>query len=258
MRVSIIIVSWNVKALLEKCLVSLERYTDPAQCQVIVVDNASTDGTVAMMQERFPWVEVIANTENAGFARANNQALAKATGEYILLLNPDTEISNDTIEKCVQFMQTHPDAGAVGCKLLNADGSHQPSVRRFPTVLAMLFVLFKINKLWPNNPVVQSYLARDFDYSRTQSVDQIMGAFMFLPKSLIDRIGLFDERFFIWFEEVDLCRRIRQARSKVYYTPETSIIHHGGESFGQQQTLIKQWRFFKSATQYYLKWLLQS
>jgi GT2 family glycosyltransferase len=258
MRISIIIVSWNVRALLEKCLASLERYTNREECQVIVVDNASTDESVAMVQEKFPWVEVIVNTENAGFARANNQALVRVTGEYVLLLNPDTEISSDTIEKCVQFMQTHPDAGAVGCKLLNADGSHQPSVRRFPTVLAMLFVLLKINKIWPNNSVVQSYLARDFDYSRTQSVGQIMGAFMFLPKKLIDQIGLFDERFFIWFEEVDLCRRIWQSGRKVYYTPDTTIIHHGGESFGQQQTLIKQWRFFKSAAQYYFKWLLQS
>ncbi len=248
MQVSIIIVSWNVKDLLQKCVESIQQYSSNISYEIIVVDNASTDGTAEMIQQ-FPEVTYIQNNTNAGFAKANNQGITQAQGEYILLLNPDTEFTENTIEQCIgRFDGT---VGVIGCQLHNPDGSIQLSVRRFPTFLSQLAILFKIHKIFPF--VLHNYLAKDFDYTKEAEVDQVMGAFMCIPKKVLDTVGLLDEDFFIWFEEVDLCRRIKQAGFTILYYPDTSIIHHGGTSFAQQMTLKKQWWFFRSALRYFLK-----
>ncbi len=254
-KLSIVIVSWNVQDLLNKCLKSIEQSRGDIDLEVFVVDNASQDNTVKMINNEFPWVKLIVNKKNLGFAKANNIAIKQASGQYILLLNPDTEIFPDTLEKSLLFMDHNPDCGAMGCKMIYPDGRHQASVRRFPTWWPIFLMLIKIPKIFPQLKSIKYYLAEDFDYNKQQTVDQIMGAFMLIPKIVFEQIGIFDERFFNWFEEVDLCRRIWQAGYKIYYFPEIKIIHHGGKSFAQEKLIKNQKIFFSSALKYFLKYL---
>lgn len=273
MDFSIIIVSWKVKDLLKKCLRSIESARGDLTLEIFVVDNDSQDGTVEMVKHDFPQVnpvkygeavnfskknlfngvKLIASDKNFGFARANNLALKQATGEYALLLNPDTELKADTLSHALEFMKRSPDCGVLGPKMFYPDGSLQPSVRRFPTVWPILLMLLKLPKIFPHLKSIDRYLAVDFDYSKEQEVDQVMGAFMLMPKKVIEQVGLLDERFFVWFEEVDLCRRIKAAGFKIIYSPSVSIVHHGGKSFKQQAIISTQWRFFASALKYFLK-----
>lgn len=253
MKLSIVIVSWNVKDLLKKCLSSVFDNQGDIELEVFVVDNNSADDSVKMVQEEFPQVKLIANSKNLGFATANNQAIKQARGEYVLVLNPDTEILPDTLEKSLQFMAGNPDCGAMGCQILSGDKTIQPSVRRFPKFWPIFLMMIKAPKIFKNLKAINKYLATDFDYSATQEVDQIMGAYMLIPQKAFTEIGMFDEKFFIWFEEVDLCRRIKQAGKKVFYYPEPKIIHYGGSSFAQQSRVTKQMRFFKSAWHYFMK-----
>lgn len=249
--ISIIIVSWNVKDLLRKCLHSIEAFANDAE--VIVVDNASNDGSVEMIQKEFPNVKLVANTHNVGFAKANNQGVEIATGEYVLFLNPDTELHPESLSKSLEAIKNNPKIGILGCQLHNPDGTIQPSVRRFPTVETILALALKLGKVFPDLQVLKKYLAADFDYSKSQVVDQVMGAFMLLRPNVIAK-PIFDERYFIWFEEVDLCRRVKAAGYDVYYFADAAITHHGGQSFAQQPVVAKQWLFFKSAAQYLWKW----
>ncbi|MFA6526680.1 MAG: glycosyltransferase family 2 protein [Candidatus Buchananbacteria bacterium] len=252
--VSIVIVSWKVRELLNKCLESINSSRGDLQLEIFVVDNASNDGTVEMVKHDFPDVILIANHENAGFAKANNSALKRARGEYVLLLNPDTEIQNDTLIKSLEYMKRHSLCGALGLKMIYPDGRLQPSVRRFPKLRPIILMLLKIPKILPNLKSIENYLAKDFDYGREQTVDQIMGAYMFIPKAVLDKVGHLDERFFIWFEEVDFCRRLKSAGYEVRYFPDISIIHHGGKSFAQQALISNQKMFFMSALKYFLKY----
>jgi hypothetical protein len=251
MQVSIIIVSWNVKDLLKKCLESILRYSQNIEYEIIVVDNASTDGTVEMVRQNFSQVQLIANQENLGFAKANNIGIRQSKGKYVLLLNPDTEFVENSLEKVIAKMESDQKIGVLGCRLLNPNKSLQQSVRRLPTILNQLVILFKLHKFFPS--LLHNYLAKDFDYSREQRVDQVMGAFFLVRRSVFREIGLLDEKYFIWFEEVDFCSRVVQADSDVVYWPCTSIIHHGGQSFAQQMTFRKQFWFFRSAMHYFLK-----
>lgn len=253
-RISIIIVSWKVRDLLKKCLESANAARGDFDLEIFVVDNASGDGTVEMIQRDFPEIKLISSSVNLGFAKANNLALKQASGEYVLLLNPDTEISRETLAKSVEFLSSHPNCGALGPKMLYPDGRLQPSVRRFPAVWPIVLMLFKIPKLFKRLKAIDDYLAKDFDYERAQIVDQIMGAYMFLPRRVLEKAGCLDERFFIWFEEVDFCRRLKLAGYEVWYDPEISIIHHGGKSFAQQALITNQRVFFLSALKYFLKY----
>jgi len=253
MTFSIIIVSWNVQDFLEKCLRSIFEQTRNLKFEIFVVDNGSTDETSEMILKKFPQVNLIRNNRNLGFAVANNQAIRLAKGEFILLLNPDTEILDGAIEKMVDFMQAHSEAGVAGPMILNPDKTLQPSVRRFPTFLDQILILLKVPHFWPNLRLLKRYLAVDFDYSRVSEVDQVMGAFFMVRREVFHKIGLFDEKFYLWFEEVDFCHRAKQAGFKVMYNPYAQIIHYGGKSFKQQWTLIKQWRFFRSMVYYFWK-----
>jgi len=252
-KLSIIIVSWNVGELLSKCLKSIYLYSLGLEIEVYVVDNASADGSAEMVKNNFPQVKLIASRENLGFAKANNLALKEARGEYVLFLNPDTEIFPDTLNKSLAFMASHRDTGVMGCKMVYRDGSLQPSVRRFPTILAILEMFLKLPKIFSRLRAIDHYLAKGFDYNREQVVDQVMGAYMLIPKLVIEKVGLLDERFFTWFEEVDYCLRVKRASYRVYYNPEVKIIHHGGTSFAQAGMIKNQWRFFHSALKYFLK-----
>lgn len=261
MIISVIIVSWNVRELLKKCLESVFRFSQNTNFEIIVVDNASSDGTVEMLRQNFPQVTLITNAKNCGFAAANNQGIRQAKGRCVLLLNPDTEFIEDTLAKVVAKMESDPPIGVLGCQLLNRDGSIQPSVRRFPTVWSQLVILTKLHHVWPT--LLDNYLARDFDYPpplpllgeegiNVVEVGQVMGAFFCVRREVFDKIGLLDEGYFIWFEEVDFCRRAKKAGYKVVYWPGTRVIHHGAQSFKRQMTIKKQWWFFKSALRYFL------
>lgn len=252
-KISIIIVSWNVRELLKKCLESIYRFSAGLDLEIIIIDNNSSDGTVDMVKKNFPKVKTLVNHNNLGFAAANNQGIKQATGDYILLLNPDTEIRKNAIKKTLDFIKTKERAGIVGCKHLNPDMTLQPSVRKFPRVLAVFLILSKVAKIFPNLSPVYKYLYKDFNYKYNQPVDQVAGSFMLIDKNLIREIGGFDEKFFIWFEEVDLCKRAKDALWEVWYFSQAEIIHHGGQSFKQQLTLKKQKLFFKSALYYFQK-----
>lgn len=252
--ISIVIVSWKLRELLKKCLESIISARGDLQLEIFVVDNASNDGTVEMVKNDFPSVKLIASDKNLGFAKANNLALKQAAGDYVLLLNPDTEIKSDTLTESIAFMKSHPKCGAMGPKMIFPDGSPQPSVRRFPKPLPIILMLLKLPKILPHLKSIEEYLATNFDYSREQIVDQIMGAYMFMPRQTIEKIGYLDERFFIWFEEVDYCRRLKVAGFEVWYSSDVSIIHVGGKSFARQAAIAKQWLFFMSAFKYFLKY----
>ena len=245
MDLSIIIVSWNVKGLLNKCLNSLYTYTNNLDFEVFVVDNNSQDQSAQMVEKEFSQVKLIKNSDNLGFAKANNQAIKQARGKYILLLNPDTEFFNNAAQNMIKFMKQNSEADIAGCKILNPDKTSQASVRRFPTVYSSLIQLFKLHHLFSAQKILKKYLAVDFDYEKTQLVDQVMGAFFIFKKEL----GLLDENFFIWLEEVDMCKRAK----KVYYTPDVQIIHHGAGSFKQVKTSKKQKYFYKSLFYYFKK-----
>lgn len=253
MKLSIIIVSWNTEELLRKCLYSIYENNKEISFEVFVVDNNPKDKTVEMVKKEFPSVNLIVNTKNLGFAKANNQAISKSRGEFVMLLNPDTEIIDNSLIEMVNFLEKREDIGVLGPKLLNSDKSWQPSTRRFPTPLNQLVILFKLHHIFPRLKIYRKYLMRDFDGKSEREVDQIMGAAFLIRREVIKKIGALDERYFIWFEEVDYCKMVKEAGWKVYYNPEFKIIHHGGESFIQLGTLKKQYRYFSSMIKYFLK-----
>ncbi|MFA6593998.1 MAG: glycosyltransferase family 2 protein [Candidatus Buchananbacteria bacterium] len=252
-QLSIIIVSYKVKDLLVKCLDSIYKNQGDLTLEIIIVDNASGDGTAETIKEKFPQARLIASNKNLGFAKANNLAIKQATGEQVLLLNPDTEIFSDTLSKSLEVLKRYGDCGVLGVQMFYPDGRPQPSVRRLPTLWPIILMLLKLPKFFPHLKSIDYYLAEDFNYAKEQEAEQVMGAFMLIPRLVLDKIGLLDERFFVWFEEVDFCRRARQAGYKIIYTPAAKIIHYGGKSFGQQKVITNQWRFFKSAVLYFLK-----
>jgi len=194
---SIIIVSWNTKDLLDKCLRSVYENNSQLNLEVFVVDNNSKDQTVDMVKSKYPLVKLISNNKNLGFAVANNQALKKAQGKYILLLNPDTEILEKALERAIEFMANHLDCGVMGAKLLNTDKTVQFSVRKLPTWWPIFLLLVKAPKFFKKLKALDDYLCLNFNYNKLQTVEQVMGAFMLMTKKLIDEIGLLDERFFI-------------------------------------------------------------
>lgn len=253
MDLSIIIVNWKVKDLLRKCLSSVYRETKDLTFEVFVADNDSRDGSVEMVRAEFPQAQLIANDRNLGFAAANNPAIAKSKGEFVLLLNPDAEVVDGALQQMVAFMRQNQHVGILGPKLLGADGQIQPSVRRDPTILSQTMIMFKLMPFFSGLGPLRRYLAKDFDYARPVQVEQIMGAAYLIRRSVITAIGGLDERFFIWFEEVDLCKRARQAGFQVWYTPEATIRHMKGESFGQVFDPKKQGYYDRSLRLYFLK-----
>lgn len=247
---SIIIVNWKVRELLRKCLESIRRETVGLDYEVIVVDNASGDGSVEMVARDFPWVRLIASNRNLGFVRANNEAVRQAAGDLVLLLNPDTELHQDAFGKMADLMRRESHVGILGPKLLNPDGSLQSSVRRFPTLASQLAL--KLHHLFPRAAPLRRYLASDFDYGKFQPCDQVMGAALMVRRSVLEQIGLLDEGFFLWFDDADLCKRAVDAGFQVWYWPGAEIVHHGGESFGQVFGPKRQ-RMFNAAMRRYFR-----
>lgn len=231
MRLSIIIVNYNVRHFLEQALGSVRRALYGIPAEVWVVDNNSVDDSVRMVQEKFPEVRLIANRDNPGFAVANNQAIRQSTGEYVLLLNPDTLVEEDTFSKCLAFMDSHPDAGALGCKLIDGAGKFLPESKRgFPSPWVAFCKTFGLSAIFPRSRFFNRYYLGYLDADKTSEVDVLAGCFMFMRRSALDRAGLLDEAFFMYGEDIDLSYRIMQAGYKNYYFPDTKIIHYKGES----------------------------
>lgn len=228
---SIIIVNFNAIKLLRDCLESIRASAPNHRLQVIVVDNASRDGSVAMVRDEFPEVQLIDNPTNAGFTRANNQGIEVAKGRHILLLNNDTRVLADSMGRTIDFLDKNPDVGAAGLKLLNQDGSLQLSCRRFPSFSQALFNHNSIlTQVFPNNPFSRSYLMTDIQRDVVQDVDWVSGACLFIRREVIDAIGGLDERFFMYSEDVDYCFRVWKAGWRVTYIPIGEVVHLIGQS----------------------------
>lgn len=252
MQLSIIIVSWNVKPLLERCLQSIYHYTTGLTFEVFVVDNASADGSADMVAQHFSKVKLIRNLENKGFGAANNQALQQAVGEQILFLNDDTEIFDNIFKTLYDKMHSLPGkVGMIGCQLRNPDGSVQESVRSFPTVWDQSIILLKLHHLWPQ--LIKRYVCAKFDYTQEQYVDQVMGAFMWTRADLMKQIHGFDEGYFVWFEEVDMQKTLSNLGYTVLYTPIVSCLHVKGQSFKQVRKPKAQAMFNHSMRYYFRK-----
>ncbi len=245
---SVIIVAWNVKDLLQQCLSSLFQTKQDIDFEVIVVDNASSDGTVEMIKRDFPQVKLIANQQNKGFAVACRQGADIAKGDYLLFLNDDTQVFDHSLDKTVKYLQQHPQVGVLGCGILNPDGSRQLSVRKLPRLFDQLVVLSKLHNFF--SKLLSNYLQLNFDYQKTQEVEQVMGAYFLTPKFVWQKLGGFDPEFYLWFEEVDYCARAIGAGFKVIYFSEAEIIHQGGASFGQLSALPEQKIFNRSLLTY--------
>ena len=228
---SVIVVNYNVRYFLEQSLHSVQKACFNIDSEIIVVDNNSTDGSRDFLIPLFPNVNFIWNETNVGFAKANNQAAAVAKGDFILFLNPDTLLPEDCIEKCLHFFEKHKDAGAIGIKMIDGTGKFlKESKRAFPSPLTSLFKLSGLTRLFPRSKIFGRYHLGHLSENKNQVVDVLAGAFMMVPKTVLEEIGTFDERFFMYGEDVDLSYRIQQAGYKNYYFSESTIIHFKGES----------------------------
>ncbi len=227
---SVVIVNWNAKDYLRKCLQSLHR--DPeGPSEVFVVDNGSSDGSVDIIKREFPSVKLIENEGNPGFGTANNQALKKCAGELVLILNPDTEVLGGSLKTMTDFFKQNPRAGAVGAKLLNVDGSIQLTcARNFPTLLTEFFWLTTLVRRFPKSRIVGHYLMSYWDHGGKREVNCLSGACIMARMDLLQKLNLFDEDYFMYGEDVDLCYRIKEAGWQIWYLPEAEIIHYGGGS----------------------------
>lgn len=227
---SIVIVNYNVCGFLEQCLLSLADAVKEIPHEIFVVDNASTDGSDTYIPRRFPQVKYIYNTENVGFARANNQAMALSSGRYVLLLNPDTVVGESVLSEACRFLDDHPDAGALGVKMLDGDGRFLPESKRgFPSPWVSFCKIFGLAKIFPRSPRFGRYHLRYLGENEINRVDVLSGAFMLLRRSTLDRCGLLDEQFFMYGEDIDLSYRMTLTGRHNYYLP-LRIIHYKGES----------------------------
>jgi GT2 family glycosyltransferase len=233
MKLSVIIVNYNVKYFLEQALLSVQRGGRNASFQIEtwVVDNNSQDESVAMVKAKFPDAQLIENKDNTGFSKANNQALFKANGEYVLLLNPDTVVAEDTFSKCIAFMDAHPEAGGLGIKTIDGSGAFLPESKRgFPSPWVAFCKSFGLSAFFPKSPFFNHYYLGHLSKDETHECDVLVGSFMLMRKSVLDKIGGLDEAFFMYGEDIDLSYRIVQAGYKNYYFADSTIIHYKGES----------------------------
>lgn len=230
MKLSIIIVNYNVRYYLEQCLLSVEKALTGVDGEVFVVDNNSTDDSMSYLKGKFPWVRYIENAENVGFSRANNQALREARGEYVLLLNPDTFIGERTLRECIDFMDKNPQAGMCGVGMLRADGSFAPESRRgVPTPFVAFCKMTGLGSLFPKSRLFGRYYMQYLNKQAINPIEIVSGAFMFIRKAALDKVGLLDEAFFMYGEDIDLSYRVLKAGYQNYYIP-TQILHYKGES----------------------------
>ena len=247
MDISVIIVNWNTKNLLYDCLASVYKTLAGLSFEIIVVDNASTDGSVAMLQTQYPRVRVIANSENKGFGAANNQGFAQMQGRYALLLNTDAVLTEGAAQKLFMFAEHHPDAAIVCGQLLNADGSKQNSVAAFPTLLTLAANMSLLEYLFPRR-----YPSKRYAHREPVEAESAIGACMLIRKKALDEVAFFDERYFFFFEETDLAYAMRQAGWRIWHVPDAFIYHLQGQSIGRNANARIE--FYRSRYQFLRKW----
>ncbi|WP_262693631.1 glycosyltransferase family 2 protein [Kordiimonas aquimaris] len=231
MDLSIIIVNWNTRAMLRDCLHSVFDGSPKGSFEVLVVDNASNDGSAAMVSREFPATRLYCNSENVGFAAANNQVIQRARGRYILLLNSDTLVHGDVLQQSIEFMDSDSNAGAMGCRVLNRDGTLQHSTSQFPSFLNLTMQTLGLDRI-NGVPFFKRYRMLDWDRTTTRNVDTVSGCYMMVRRECVNEVGLLDERFFFFGEETDWCRRMRAADWDVVFAPVGEITHFGGGSSG--------------------------
>lgn len=254
---SIVIVSWNVKSLLQSCLRSTLEAPEPPggpviSSEVIVVDNASTDASADMVRQDFTTVRLMANADNVGFTRANNQGIAASDGRYVLLLNPDTEVLGRALTEMVDYMGRHPKVGALGPKLVDADGGVQSSRRRFPNLRTAFVESTFVQPWFAGSGILRRYYVLDRDDDEIQEVDWLVGACLMLRRSAIEEVGPLDERFFMYSEELDWCYRARQQGWQVVYLPTARVVHHEGKS-SEQVLPVRHTQFQRSKVLFFEK-----
>lgn len=255
--ISVIIVSWKVKERLRANLSALMPALNSLSAEVFVVDNNSQDGSAEMVAKEFPTARLIANRENLGFAKANNQAIKEAKGNFILLLNPDMLVFPETIKDMLAWMKASPQAVVAACRLETESGDLLPHVRRFPRLSDQLAIVLKLPHLFPS--LLDAYLCKNFDYGQASKVDSVRGAFFMINRAAWQDISasvlpLLDERYFIWFEEVDFCRQVYKNGGEVWYTPAARCLDYVGRSFNQVGVSRKQLYFQDSMLKYFQKW----
>jgi hypothetical protein len=251
-ELSVCIVNWNTRQDLEQAIASVLTSEAGLSLEVIVLDNASTDGSAEMVRERFPGVTLLRSGENVGFARGYNRAIGAARSRHVLALNPDTVVCPGALGRLVSFMDAQPDAGAAGPRLLNSDGSLQYSCRHFPTPMAAILRNTFLGRLRPRNHHTRSYLMADWDHGTAQPVDWVSGAALCLRREAWEQVGGFDEGFFMYAEDMDWCLRAQQSGWKVYYVPDAVIVHHIGRS-SDQRPFPMVVAFHRSMARFYLK-----
>ena len=229
MDLSIIIVSWNTREILDQCLDSVERNPPGCKFDIWVVDNASSDGSPERVRERYPAAHLIECKDNVGFARANNLAIEQSEGEYVLLLNPDTVVYPGTLTTLMHFIQDNPGTGGVGPRLLNPDGSLQGSCFPFPTLSRELWRLLHLDRIYHFG----TYNQAAWDKQLPRRVDVIQGACLLLRRSALNQVGLLNPDYFMYTEEVDLCYRLQQAGWEIWWVPQAEVVHYGGQSTHQ-------------------------
>ena len=256
MILSVVIVGYNVKYFLEQCLSSLKKSIDGlsfpgGSTEVFIIDNASSDGSPDFLEPLFPDFHFIRNTENSGFAKANNLVIPRCNGEFILFLNPDTILAEDSLDICISFFRNHADAGAVGVRMIDGGGRFlKESKRGFPYPSTSFFKMTGFARLFPHSKIFSSYYLGHLDEDNIQVVDVLSGAFMMIKKTVLNKTGGFDEQFFMYAEDIDLSYRINQAGFRNYYLPATTIIHFKGESTQKDSRYVK---MFYTAMQLFIK-----
>jgi GT2 family glycosyltransferase len=254
MDLSIIIVNWNVCDLLRRCLSSLDGpLTSGLAAEAIVVDCASSDDSVEMVRREFPWVRLIASEKNLGYAGGNNLGVAGANGRCVLILNPDTEIVGDALEKMIRYLDENLEVGVVGPGLRYPDGTLQSSRRRYPSLGTAFFESTLLHQWFPNSRVVRRYYLADYPANQVQPVDWLVGAALMIRGEAWQRVGPLDEGFFMYFEELDWCRRCRAAGWEIHYLPTAQILHYEGKS-SEQVLTARTIRFQRSKLRYYRKY----
>jgi len=231
LELSIIIVNYNVKHFLEQCLKSVYKALNGIEAEIIVVDNNSVDGSLNLIREKFNEVILVSNKKNSGFSVANNQGIKMAKGNNILLLNPDTIVQEDTFIKCLEFLDNHKDAGALGVKMYDGNGRFLPESKRgLPTPIVAFYKIFGLAYLFPQSKVFGNYHLGFLSKNKDHKVDILSGAFMMIKKEVLEKVGLLDEAFFMYGEDIDLSYRIKKAGYETSYFSQTNIIHYKGES----------------------------
>lgn len=251
-KLSVVIVNWNVKECLRRCLASIYTHTKGIDFDVFVVDNDSSDGSQDMVQREFSQVHLIANSENAGFATANNQALEKCEAAYVLFLNPDTELLDNALQAMVAFMDAHPAAGSMGCRLINPDGSLQHSCRSFPSLFTDLAGNLYLDWMFPKSPFFNRYRMGFWEHDRVREVEVPAGACLLVRHEVIKKIGPFDMRFFMYYDEIDLCYRIKKNGWKTLFVPSIEVVHYTSQS-SKQVPMETVRRIYRSRLLYFEK-----